>query len=166
MDPAKFAYCFDASAWIVYWRSYPIDIAPGLWEKFDELSRDGRLRTPVQVLEELKATHGEEDPLVQWILRHADCLLSMPSEHQLTVVRELLARPEFRGWVDPAKEIPEADPFVVAAALDWNRAGTCELFPLNWRVVSTEGSRSEKRQKVRIPVVCRAVGVEPVSPPA
>lgn len=159
MDPEKSLYCIDTSALVVSGRSYPVEVFPGLWDGYGELAKNGRLRAPFQVLEELETSGGEGDFAVRWVKEHSADLLLAPDEGQLEVVRELLARREFRGWVDPDKETPEADPFVVAAAISGNRSAEGDLFPLTWKVVSNERSRPDRPQVVRIPDVCSAYGV-------
>jgi len=159
MEPEKSVYCFDTSALVVSKRSYPYQVFPGLWDGYADLAKDGRLKAPFQVLEELETYAGENDFAVRWVKEHSAYLLLLPDEKQLEAVRELLARKEFRGWVDPEKENPEADPFVVAAAVCGNRSAQGDLFPMSWKVVSNERSKPDKPQAIRIPDVCGAYDV-------
>jgi predicted nucleic acid-binding protein len=136
-------YCVDTSALIDLWRRrYPRDIFPSLWEKLESLIEEGVLVAPTEVKDELQKT---DDDLAKWAREHKALFVKMDAALQARVKEVLREHP---GLVDASKTIPDADPFVIALALERNLAVVCQ----------------EKRNPMppprKIPDVCGRVGVE------
>lgn len=146
-------YCIDTSSLIDLNRRHPKDIFPGLWERLGELAQKGRLVAPREVFRELERG---DDELVPWAREHIDMFQDL-DEAQLEAVREILE--QFPSFVDPDKETPEADPFVVAFAVVRNRVQSQSMFPRPYVVVAEERGRRSSEQRPRIPDVCQHLGV-------
>lgn len=80
-------------------------------------------------------------------------------EKQLDTVKEILDR--FRGLVDPEKETPDADPFVIALAIEEHTARKLNLFGGKCIVVTQE--KPARGDKPKIPDVCNEYGIECIS---
>ena len=143
--------CFDSGPLMTFGRVYPPDVFRKLWSNFHALSKSGRRCAPMEVLREIEAG---DDQLVRWVrplemFRHLDV-------RQLAVVREVLR--QFPSIVDPGKETPDADPFVVALARVEGEAK--DLYTQTPCVVVT--SEKSKPNRVRIPDVCRYYELEAI----
>ncbi len=58
-------FCFDTSALLECWsRYYPIDVFPGIWERFAYLVEGGDVIAPDEVHEEIKK---KDDGLAEWL---------------------------------------------------------------------------------------------------
>jgi len=140
-------YCIDSSALIELRQRYPRAIFPALWQKLSELVRAGRLIAPREVKKEV----AKDDELPSWVKHNRRVFVALTAA-QVQRVGEILKR--FPGLIDPTKEIPDADPFVIALALSENAEN---LFAKH--VVVTMERRS-RGTKPKIPDVCTAYGVE------
>ena len=123
-----------------------MDIFPGIWERLAELATSGRLIAPREVLRELEKG---DDELLPWAREHS-MMFQDPDEQHLATVQSILE--QFPDFVDPDKETPEADPFVVARAIVGRGSGS--LLPQNWVVVAEENRRRTPEHRPRIPDVC------------
>jgi hypothetical protein len=130
-----------------------MDIFPGLWDRLSALANSGRLLAPREVLRELAKG---DDELVPWAREHS-VMFQDPDEPQLAAVRNILER--FPDFIDPEKENPEADPFVVALAVVRNTAQSGSMLPKTHVVVAEESRRRTPDQRPRIPDVCDAYGI-------
>ncbi len=135
-------YCIDTSALINIWRvSYPPDVFPGLVEDLENLIDEGLLVAPSEVLDELK---GRDDDLYTWARAHRQMFKDLTAK-ELESTRRILG--QFPDLVDPDKTTPDADPFLIALAMD-----------KEWTVVTSERPRGASGRP-RIPDVCRHFGV-------
>ena len=139
-------YCIDTSALIDLKRLYPTDVFPGLWDKLADLVAERRLIAPREVLKEIEK---KDDVLLHWVKRHKS-MFRPQSREQLEMAREILSR--FPSLVDQAKQIPDADPFVIGLTRLKTREIQRTLFGGECIVVSHETSHAGKP---RIPDVCR-----------
>ena len=135
-------YCIDTSS-ILEWyvRRYPPSILPGLPERMEGLIAAGRLRAPKAVLDEIKPG----DDCHRWAKAQTELFIEESAAVQRQV-KHLLAR--HHNPAKPLKGINNADPFVIAMALDGGP---------NWTVVSDEHAGTAEARK--IPFVCRHEGV-------
>ena len=53
---------------------YPLDGVPEFWEWIDHQATNGRIKLPVEVLDEVLAGSKKEDPLLDWMTAHKDVL--------------------------------------------------------------------------------------------
>jgi hypothetical protein len=135
-------YCIDTSALINIWRvSYPPDVFPGLVRDLEDLIDEGLLLAPSEVLAELK---GRDDELLKWARAHERMFKDLTSR-DMESVRRILR--QFPDLVDPNKTTADADPFLIALAMD-----------KGWTVVTSERPRG-RSGRPRIPDVCGHFGV-------
>lgn len=142
-------YCIDASSLIDLGRRFPPDVFPGVWQALSKLASSDRLFAPAEVLHEIERGHDE---LVSWAHENRRMFKKL-NQSQLDTVAQILA--QFPGLVDPSKETPDADPFVVSLALVTRSERQLSLFPPRVVVVT-----EESRKKEGIPKVCESYEVE------
>ncbi len=66
-------HLFDANVLITASNMYyPLDAVPEFWEWIDHQATNGRIKLPVEVLEEILAGRKKEDPLLDWMTAHKD----------------------------------------------------------------------------------------------
>jgi hypothetical protein len=145
---ALIIYCVDTSSLVTIQRIYRLSKLEGVWEFLDELANGGRLIAPREVLEELKV--GQDDELYQWAKKHIGIFRQLTPK-QWQVGKDIVNDPKYKGFVDPDKEIPEADPFVIALAVEEQKQ--TRLIPETWVIVAGE-SHAKQGKKPRIPDVC------------
>lgn len=150
--PKQIIYCIDTSALIDLKRLYPSDVFPTLWEKLGKLIKQGRLIAPREVLKEIEK---KDDELLRWVKKHKSMFKDLNQE-QVEVVKEI--QQKFPALVDHAKEIPEADPFVIALAIVESKKIRESLFEGQCMVVTQE--KPSRGGKPRIPDVCQHYGID------
>jgi hypothetical protein len=145
-------YVIDSSSLIDMKLYYRMSSFKTLWERCNELIRQGRLAAPVAVLEELE---HKSDELTEWAQGQSEAFFYPDSEYSLKQVGLILAR--FPNLIDPNREHEQADPFVIALALD-KRDGPQQTFEQYEVCVVTEERvdlrRTGKVRKTKIPEVC------------
>lgn len=146
---ARILYCVDTSALANIQRIYRLSQLEGVWEFLDDLSREGRLAAPKQVLAELE--EGQDDEIRRWAKSHSSVFRQLTPE-QWQVGKSIANDPKLKGFIDPEKEVPDADPFVIALAVEEQKQH--RLILEKWIVVADESfARPGKRPK--IPDVCK-----------
>lgn len=129
-------YVIDTNALIDLWRRrYPRDVFPTLWQKIERLIKSGEIVAPQEVLNELQRQHDE---LHVWAKKQK-CFKDLDRD-QIECVRRILKT--FPALIDEKKTVPDADPFVIALAME-----------KGWKVVSSENPAGASTRK-RIPDVC------------
>lgn len=147
-------YCIDTSSFIDLKRFYSIDVFPSVWGKMNALARSGRIIAPVEVLNELSK---KDDEIFRWAKRHKNKIFKNLDEDQLQIVQDIIRK--FPALIDPARELPDADPYIIAVATYLIKKQEQELFRTHCMVVTQE--RKEKG-KIKIPDVCEHYGIEHV----
>jgi hypothetical protein len=135
-------YSIDTSALIEAWiRLYPPIVFPSIWQKLEEIIVNGDLRATEEVLHEIEK---KEDQLHKWAKGNSQLFVPLDGNIQITVADILAKHPRL---VDERKNRSQADPFVIALAL--NNTVT---------VVTLE--QSKNLNKPRIPDVCSAMNIK------
>jgi hypothetical protein len=146
-------YCVDTSTWIELKRFYPAKSFPTLWNKIEQLIKSGRLISPQEVYNELSK---KDDEVFKWVKQHRQLFINLNDEEQIALVSEI--QKDFPNLVDPLKETPEADPFVIALSiLDTKNH---RMFGEECIVVSQEKLKSKGSTKPKIPDVCKYYNVK------
>ncbi|MCK5505032.1 MAG: DUF4411 family protein [Thermodesulfovibrionia bacterium] len=139
-------YSIDTSALLDGWvRHYPPDVFPALWDRIDELIKDGKLRATEEVLFELEK---KSDDVYKWVKSKSFLFVPIDDDIQITV-RTILHKHE--RLVDARKNRSAADPFVIALA------------QLNGCKVVTAELSSNNLRKPHIPDVCRALNIPSIN---
>ncbi len=132
---------------------YPPRTFPTLWNKLDTLVKSSRVISPQEVYGELDK---KDDEVLKWVKQRKQMFVNLNDEEQIALVFDIEAK--FPKLVDPQKETPEADPFVIALAVleTKNRI----LFGDECIVVSEEKPGGDGISgKPKIPDVCYSYGV-------
>jgi len=151
MKAIKFIYIIDSSSLIDLRIHYPIDIFRGIWNNFETLIRKRSLISSIEVLNEITR---RDDELTNWGNQHGN--IFKPINFSCTEkVKEILT--EFPQLADINKITPDADPFIIALALERDPQKT--LIPTDIKkVVLTQ--EKYKENKINIPFVCQSYGIE------
>jgi len=138
-------YCFDTSALISMWREhYRPKNFPSVWKLMEQHIERGELVAPREVYDELE--QGKDD-LFEFVKRQQKSLFKELDEEQARFVFEVKAK--FPKLSDDHKVVPDADPFVVALAMQ-----------KGWKVVTSESDKSPHK----IPAACRFFRIPCLSP--
>jgi len=146
-------YVIDTSALIKMNYRYPIPLFKSLWGECNGLIDEGRLGAPATVHEEIKK---KDDDLRKWVKKCQDDLFydELPFiEYQ----QDILSK--FPGLVDPRRQYDQADPFVIAMALE--RIAKPTLVYQDVCIVTEEETQipDQRRVRVRISEVCNHYGI-------
>ncbi len=142
-------YCADTSSLVNIQRIYHISRLEGIWSFLDDLANAGRLAAPREVLNELK--EGQDDEVYEWAKSHANIFRQLTPE-QWNVAKQIANDPKFKGFTDLEKEIPDADPFVIALAVEEQKK--IRLVEEKWIILADE-SPARFGKKPKIPDVCK-----------
>lgn len=139
-------YCVDSSGWLDgFQRNYPPDVFPTLWTKLDQFVASGQIISSEEVYVELEK---KSDELHDWIKARKQIVIPLEESIQRRAA-ELLS--EFPRLVDTLKHRSQADPFVIATAIEHNA------------IVVTGEILTGNLLKPRIPDVCKAKSVRCIS---
>lgn len=146
-------YCVDSSIFITLNRSYSVGLLPDdIWSSLDELFTADRILSHEFVFAELCPKTTKPDFLAQWIRNKQQFFVPI-TVRQTQLVDQILAR--FPDLINHEKEIDEADPWLVALAVEKREtAGLFEDYS-TLAIVSNESGKSS----VKIPAVCGEFGV-------
>lgn len=146
-------YLLDANVLIDANRDYyPIDRVPEFWDWLADIGRQGLVKLPLEIYEEVIA--GREDRLTLW-LKDNRCLLVLDEFVQAELVAQVVEQGYGSDLTDDEIEKIGQDPFLIAYALASEGSRV---------IVTTEVSRpSTTRSNRRLPDVCRGLGVDPIN---
>jgi hypothetical protein len=141
-------YCFDTSVFTSLNRIQNIIPIPDLWYLLDSLFKSNRIISHEYVFDEI----NPNDFLGKWIQDKLRYFLGL-SEKQIELTTKILEK--FPDLIDTEKEKNQADPWVIALAIEKSEEIT--LFGKNVviYVVSQEKISSSKK----IPAVCSAFNI-------
>ncbi|WP_026100747.1 DUF4411 family protein [Synechococcus sp. PCC 7336] len=131
---------------------YSIARVPEFWEWLEELGKQGRVKIPNEMFDEIKQGK-KEDELTKWVNNGQvrDALL-LDEEFDPILVQKAVHVGYANDLTDIEIEEIGYDPFLIADAL---------ADPKNRVVVTTEVSKPKKqRANRRVPDVCNAVGIQ------
>jgi len=147
-------YIIDSCSLIDLMRMNPMDIYEGVWNRIEDHAQRGLIVSHEEVMRELA---GKDDDLTAWTKRNRKMFKRLTPSQAAKVIEIQKAHPTL---VDSEKETPDADPFLIALALEGDTQRT--IIPTERkRIVVTE--EKAKRGKVNIPSVCQAYGIECIS---
>jgi hypothetical protein len=153
MPNTSSVYIIDTSSFIDMKLHYPTRAFPTFWENFESLVREGQIQSPITVFEEISR---KDDELTEWTRINHDRIFYDHTPSILEKVEEILA--VFPKLIDENKENDQADPFVIAMAIDKRIQQSIE--PQEIFVVTEERINPHRRtQKIPMPLVCQHFGV-------
>ncbi|MEA1994201.1 MAG: DUF4411 family protein [Euryarchaeota archaeon] len=145
-------YIIDTSSLIELNKHNPMDIYPGVWKKMEGLVQSNLLFAPKEVLNEITQI---DDPLSEWVKDHNQMFVE-PTEIQIKIVKEILKK--YPSLIELDRKY-DADPWVIALAIEMNRSEQSTLVEIKRIVVTEEKIRGNK---VKIPFVCKEFAVETI----
>lgn len=146
-------YSIDTSGWTSIKRGYPFSNFPSLWRNVDYLAKNSRLISPHEVYAELEK---QDDELLKWAKLHKEPFLKLDDE-QVAVGLQIVA--DFPTLVNPLKQTPDADPFVISLAIVQRKRST--LLEDECVVVSAEKGAVLRNTKFLMYVLILVFGISP-----
>lgn len=143
-------YIIDTSSLVQLSKHNPLDVYPGVWKQLEGIVHSGKLISPREVFNEIMKL---DDSLSNWAKKHTKMFKS-PTEKQIRIVRDILEK--FPSFVKSESEF-DADPWVIALAVELAQSPQKTLFEVKRIVVTEEKLRGNK---VKIPFVCQDFKVE------
>lgn len=141
------AYILDSNVFIVAWNNYySPDFCEGYFTSIERLGEEGRLAIPQKVYEEIKR---QSDALYEWIHKSQIPVCPITEGVQKSLRKLYQKDPKHRRLADTSKNRSMADPWVIAHAMEEDAVVVTKE-----EEIVTPGST-----KVKIPNVCRAMGV-------
>lgn len=136
---------------------YPIDQVPEFWSWLQHQAASGFVKIPLEVMEEIKEGHRDNDPLIDWITQDDNHdVLVLQENVDVVLVQRVVTEGYAPDLTDDQVEKIGRDPFLIAYAL---------ADPGERWVVTTEVSRpSAQPQNRKVPDVCRTVSVRCCGP--
>jgi len=150
-------YCFDTSAFVTLSRTDEnvIKIPTTLWDHLANMMRSGEIVSHKLVFDEISSNSKNPDFITQWITDKKEYFLPR-SKAQEELMPEVVRK--FPDLIDYAREREQADPWLIALAMEKSREQT--LFDVKSAiVVSQENPNSSKK----IPAACKHFKVEHLS---
>lgn len=143
-------YVIDASSLINIRMHYPVTVFTSFWDKLSELALENRLAAPQTVFDELG--QKDDDYLINWFKERKDKLVYTEySEKLMEYVSEILTK--YPKLIDENQSKEQADPFVIAMALEYRESPQKKLVSYEVCVVTDESWKTGAK-KIRIPEVC------------
>lgn len=144
-------YCMDTSAFISLDKDYPFEVFPSLWDEFIiGLVKEQRLISPDEVKEELKRKDNE---LLRWVTKHCSSVFIKPGIKIMERVKEIMdIFPNLINENSPRHN--QADPFVIALALETRKALPGTLKDLEVMVITYE-KFTGNLQGPKMPDICK-----------
>lgn len=145
-------YIIDTSSLVKLNRDNPLDVFPSIWKNLEILANCDRLIAPKEVLNEISRN---DDQLSEWA-KNQKKMFKEPTLKQIGFVRKILQ--EYPSLIDVDRRY-DADPWVIALALEMSKHPQKTLITIKRIVVTEEKLRGNK---VRIPFVCDNNSIETV----
>jgi hypothetical protein len=146
-------YCIDSSAFITLNRVYAMGFLPeDIWKLMQDLFDRERIVSHEFVYAEICPKTSKPDFLAKWIKKNSSHFFPV-TVRQTQLVTDILAK--FSSLINSAKEINEADPWIIALAIE--KRESSDLFGryANLTVVSSENEKSA----VKIPAACKEFSI-------
>jgi len=144
-------YCLDSNCLVEAWNKYySPDFCEGYWEVLAELGRRKVIFLPEKVQEEI---FKKDDTLKKWLQKTRLPVKAIDVSVQECLKAIFAKDPNHRRLVDSSKRRSEADPWVIAHAINEKAV-----------VVTKEDRNADVASpRVKIPNVCDAMGVRWIS---
>lgn len=145
-------YIIDSSSLMELNRHNPLDVFPTVWNKIESLITRGLLSAPKEVLNEIKEG---DDQLAEWAKKQ-NKLFKEITQKQIEIVKDILK--EYPSLVKEKRKY-DADPWVIALAIELSTSSQKTLAPVKRIVVTEEKLRGNK---VKIPYVCQKFNIKSI----
>ena len=139
-------YSLDTNVFIEAWNKYyAFEICPDYWDKLDQLAKGGIIFATEEVKRDIAK---KDDNLYRWI-ESRDHLFRSINDYVQDCLRRIFETEAHRRLIDSSKFRSTADPWVIAHAMAENAV-----------VVTKEKFETHSTKRIKIPNVCKAMGVE------
>ncbi|EQB70165.1 MAG: hypothetical protein AMDU4_FER2C00261G0002 [Ferroplasma sp. Type II] len=145
-------YIMDSSSLIELNRHNPIDVFPSVWKNMESLISKGLLVAPTEVLYEITE---RDDQLAKWAKTQTS-FFRAPTQKQIEILKGILKA--YPSMVREDRKY-DADPWVIALAIEMTTNSQQTLTPIKRIVVTEEKLRGEK---IRIPYVCQKYNIDSI----
>jgi len=132
-------YLLDTNIFVESRKNLPMDVWTTFWSKLSELAMSGQVVSSVKVKEEISEGY---DDLLDWLTSHVPDGFFLPVDGEA-----LQAYSSLQNWA--AGVDYKADAFIIATALSKGMT-----------LVTFEKSEPQRKNRVKIPDACVAVGAE------
>jgi len=149
----KALFCIDASTFITMDKYYPPNLLNDLWVEFDTLFDQGKIISHSIVFDEITTKSRYKDHLTKWILTKRNYFKGI-SKVQIQYVPQIIKK--FPGLIDANREKDQADPWIIALAIEMDRE-QMELFQKKQIVFVV--SEENKSSSIKIPAVAKHYGL-------
>lgn len=145
-------YIFDTSAIIDMHKFYPINRDFPYWRNVEISINDGKFKTPFLVLEDV----SRKDDLIKGWFNKCSTKMMIPQTNFQNITAKEIER-DYPKLVNYRFGRINADPFVIACALEINKENQTRLFPKDLFpvIVAQEG----EKKKDSITKVCGKIGL-------
>ena len=151
-NSAKTKYFIDTSALIRIFRFYPEDLREPIWNKLESMFKSGQLVSHRLVYDEITTTSKNPDVLSEKVKPLKEHFKTL-KYGQSILVSDIVKK--FPGLIDPSREKEQADPWLIAIAIeDKKEDSDTEIY-----VVSEESETKPNK----IPAVCAHYGIKHLS---
>lgn len=153
----KEIYCFDTSAFVTLSRTNDniIELPKKLWEHLEKMMKNGELISHRLVFDEINSNSKNPDFITKWVADKKGSFLPR-TDAQIIQIPKIVKK--FPNLIDPTFEKEQADPWLIALAIE--KTGATNLFEVCASVVvSQENPNSSKK----IPAACKAFNVRHLS---
>lgn len=142
-------YLLDTNIFVESRKNLPMDVWTTFWSKLSELAMNGQVVSSIKVKDEISEGYDE---LLDWLTSHVPDDFFLPIDGAVIQAYSSLQNWAAGGdYTDTAKDdfARKADAFIIATALSKRMT-----------VVTFEKSEPQRRNRVKIPDACVAVGAE------
>lgn len=153
----KNIYCLDASAFLTLSRTNDniIEIPMSLWDHLKTLMVDGKIISHRIVFDEISSNNKNPDFITRWISDKKDYFLPR-TDFQICEIPKIISK--FPGLIDYKNEHEQADPWLIALAIEKSKENT--LFDI---IASVVVSQENPNSQQKIPAVCKCFGIRHLS---
>jgi len=144
-------YCVDSSAFFHLHYIHKLISINSVWSELDKLFEEGKIISHEYVFDEFYSESSKRDFIQKWIENKKKYFLPL-TDRQFDIVNGILEK--FPDLIDPEKEKNQADPWLIALALELMK-DTSLFGKKDIIVVSQEKITSPKR----IPAACKHFNV-------
>ena len=146
-------YVIDSSSLIDLNHTNPIDVFPTVWKKLEGLIDNGTLLSPKEVFNEIRQG---DDQLTQWVKKQKKMFVN-PTPRQIEIVKDILEK--YPAIVKENNKY-DADPWIIALAVELSTSKQKTVFPVKRLVVTEERLRGSQ---IKIPFVCQQYKIEAIN---
>jgi len=149
-------FCIDTSAFVRIFRFYPQGLVKQIWDNLKNLFYEEKMISHILVYEEITTSSKKQDFLSQCVTPLRSFFKGM-NFNQVVMVSKIVKK--FPGLIEPNKERDEADPWLIALAIEQKKQ--LDLFNPSKELYLV--SEESERKPSKIPAVCKHYGINHIN---